>query len=93
MSCFAVVLRNALDDEKTYDEREYEKQLLKEIFEVVNLRDNIVNSIEVDRQRSVFYLFMYFIYVFYIFIYFIYLCVLFIYVYYLFMYFIYLCIY
>lgn len=56
MSCVAVILLTVLDDEKTYSEREYEKQVLHDLFEVVKLRDNIVNSIEVDRQRSALYL-------------------------------------
>lgn len=56
MSYVAVTLLTDLDDEKTYSEREYEKQVLHDLFEVVKLRDNIVNSIEVDRQRSALYL-------------------------------------
>jgi len=37
-------------------EKQDEERLLEELLEVVSLRNNIVDSIEVDRLRSVVYL-------------------------------------
>jgi len=40
-----------VDEQKTLKEKQDEERLLNELMEVVSLRNNIVDSIEVDRQR------------------------------------------
>ena len=42
-----------LDEEKTSSQKEMEENLLKELDQIVRQRDGIVDSIEVDRKRSV----------------------------------------
>jgi len=39
------------DERKTTKEKQDEERLLQELLEVVSLRNNIVDSIEVDRLR------------------------------------------
>ena len=39
------------DEQKTVKEKQDEERLLEELLEVVSLRNNIVDSIEVDRLR------------------------------------------
>ena len=45
------LLSDTVDDRKTLKQKQDEERLLKELLEVVSLRNNIVDSIEVDRQR------------------------------------------
>ena len=42
---------NDIDARKTTKEKQDEERLLEELLEVVSLRNNIVDSIEVDRLR------------------------------------------
>ena len=45
------VCMNDIDARKTTKEKQDEERLLEELLEVVSLRNNIVDSIEVDRLR------------------------------------------
>ena len=58
MSCNCIGYQDCLvffmtDEEKTPSERVREDALLKNLIETVSLRNNIVDSIEEDRIRSV----------------------------------------
>jgi len=47
------LLQRFIDKRKTMKEKQDEERLLQELLEVVSLRNNIVDSIEVDRLRCV----------------------------------------